>query len=76
MSTKKSFLGAVWRVYREGEEDNAFSCACSLSVLGLGGYATDKIRFFGTLAHSTSDSNIDFYTTEISMGVLVIMYRL
>ena len=38
-------------------------------------FGSDKISFYGTVAYFVSDSNIDFYTTEISMGVLGIMYR-
>jgi hypothetical protein len=36
---------------------------------------SDKISFYGTLAYFIADSNIDFYTTEITLGVLGIMYR-
>jgi Protein of unknown function (DUF2860) len=38
-------------------------------------FGSDKISFFGTVAYYTADSNIDFYTTELTMGVLGIMYR-
>jgi hypothetical protein len=38
-------------------------------------FGSDKISFFGTVAYFTADSNIDFYTTELTMGVLGIMYR-
>jgi len=38
-------------------------------------FGSDKISFFGTVAYFTSDSNIDFYTSEISVGALGIMYR-
>lgn len=38
-------------------------------------FGSDKISFFGTAAYFISDSNIDFYTSEITMGLLGIMYR-
>ena len=38
-------------------------------------FGSDKISFYGTVAYFTADSNIDFYTTELTMGVLGIMYR-
>jgi len=38
-------------------------------------FGSDKISFYGTVAYFVADSNIDFYTTELTMGVLGIMYR-
>jgi len=60
------------------QEDDQYGLTATLfykNPFGWEWFGSDKISFFGTLAYFVSDSNIDFYTTEISMGVLGIMYR-
>ena len=38
-------------------------------------FGSDKISFYLTAVYFVSDSNIDFYTTEISMANLGLLYR-
>lgn len=38
-------------------------------------FGSDQISFYGTAAYYISDSNINFYTSEIALGMLGIMYR-
>ena len=60
------------------QEDDRYGFTVTLfykNPFGWKWFGSDKISFFGTAAYFTSDSNIDFYTTEITLGVLGIMYR-
>ncbi len=59
------------------QEDDRYGFTATLfykNPFGWKWFGSDKISFFGTGAYFTSDSNIDFYTTEITLGVLGIMY--
>ena len=59
-------------------EDDIYGITATLfykNPFGWEWFGSDKISFFGTVAYVISDSNIDFYTTELTMGVLGIMYR-
>jgi hypothetical protein len=60
------------------QEDDIYGITASLfykNPFGWEWFGSDKISFFGTVAYVISDSNIDFYTTELTMGMLGIMYR-
>ncbi len=60
------------------QEDDRYGITGTLfykNPFGWKWFGSDKISFFGTVAYFVSDSNINFYTTEITLGVLGIMYR-
>jgi hypothetical protein len=62
----------------QAQEDDRYGFTATLfykNPFGWEWFGSDKISFFGTLAYFISDSNIDFYTSEITLGVLGIMYR-
>jgi hypothetical protein len=42
---------------------------------GWNWFGSDRIAFYGTVAYAVSDSNINFYNTEMTLGALGIMYR-
>lgn len=42
---------------------------------GWNWFGSDRISFYGTVAYVVSNSNISFYTTEMMLGALGIMYR-
>jgi hypothetical protein len=59
-------------------EDDHYGFTASLfykNPFGWELFGSDKISFFGTVAYFVADSNIDFYTSEISLGLLGVMYR-
>ena len=59
-------------------EDDRYGFTATLfykNPFGWEWFGSDKISFYGTAAYVISDSNINFYTTEITMGALGIMYR-
>lgn len=59
-------------------EDDLYGGTATLfykNPFGWEWFGSDKISFYGTVAYFISDSNIDFYTTELTMGVVGIMYR-
>jgi hypothetical protein len=69
---------AINPIYNQTREDDHYGGTATLfykNPFGWEWFGSDKISFYGTLAYFVSDSNINFYTTELTMGVLGIMYR-